>query len=172
MGRKIVFSLGLLILSLAVVKQVKANEGLIKLLPVNESKASCLALSVFREGRYQIGDWDRLAEIEEGKFGVNSDERFDRLMISAEQDWNPRKPSERVVAQGTVEALALGTVEVGESPKAVVTPTPTVTKVKAVEAVKGSGSVLGAIAKAVVTVVLILIGVGVVLGVITKRKGF
>lgn len=182
-----------------------ANEGVIKLNPVN-SGTSCYALSIYADNRYEVEgacrglvvpfsaeqtyyliwsgeqtgnegtvNWKRQTEVERGKFSTIISDKFRFLQVTAESDWNARKPSTDVVAKGEIENLPISGAEVKEKTETTInvykpaaTPTPTV----APAAKAATGSVFGAILRVLGTGLLILLGIVVVMSVITRRKGF
>ncbi len=180
-----------------------ASEGMFKLNSVNGSGVGCLALSVFTDNRYEVlgtcrglkvpfsaeetyyivwrgddqGNWNRLTEVDHGKFSVNSADKFSLLQVTAETDWAPRKPSGSIVAEGKVGDLPFGGgSEIKTVEKIEVTPSPTTSKTKVETKSTGEttqkGSLFGAILKVIGTGLLILVGGAVVMTVITRRKGF
>lgn len=197
------------VFSLAFAGLALANEGLIKLQPVGGASASCVAMSVYKDNRYQIlgscrdlrvpfsaeesyyvmwrvdeqGNWKRLTEVDRGKFSATSDDRFVGLQVTAEKEWSPRKPSEAVVATGSVEPLPLNQTKTVVEEKSAgetqvqATPMPTTTKKAATNTkeqteTKTSGSWLGALGRLLGTIFLVLLGGVVVMTIITRRKGF
>lgn len=201
--KKTIVSVGLILgLLLANEGVVVANEGIFNLSESNSSNATCLALSVYKDDRYQIlgtcrgllmpfsaeqtrlivwkgteaDTWSRLAEIEGGKFSGNSNDKFVALKVTAEEDWNPKKPAGNVLAEGKLSELPFegkqGSNAVIEEFREVI-PTPTLTKTtKEVnqDTQNSGGSLIGSVLKAIGTVLLILVIAGVVLTVVTRRK--
>lgn len=198
--KKMILSLTLALGLLVVGSQIAiANEGIFKLSGSNNSV--CFALSVYKDDRYQVlgtcrnlitpfsaeqtrliawretenKTWKKLTEIEGGKFSAYSNDKFEALKITAEADWNPKKPSETVLVEGGLANLPFESkIEVKETVD--ITPTPTESRTtKATvktETPKTSGSLIGAIARAIGTIFLVLVVAGVILTIVTKRKGF
>jgi len=163
-----------------------ASEGVFKLDSVNDSGASCYALSIFQTGRYKVngtcrdlmtpysaelnryvlwatnaeGESVRIGEVKYGKIESSVSKKFVSLMVTAEEKSTARKPSEFVVARGDWQAVPLeGEVnKIDSSPLASVTPSPTEQKTTA-EAVVEDESERSGVARFLATVGRI-VGIG------------
>lgn len=128
--------------------QVLANEGTAKLAPTAGNVGRCFATSVFIDNTYRIimtcrdlknaidpennkyvvwsdlvssGRRRRLGEIINGKMMGSSDEKFDRLFVTAEKDSYLSKPVGAEILSGPIETIDFGGAV---SAAAKVTPTP------------------------------------------------
>ena len=170
-----------------------AYEGTVEL---QSSSVACRATSVWNEERYKvIGKCDglvypyetqyehyflwarevernaytKVGEIDRGYFEGNVGRSFDTLLITAEQDSNPRRPSEKEIVRGTVSRFAFDKSEVEISEQV----QPDADTAAAVTSQNGStvGRVLGRILTAILTIVLIVIAVVVVGSLVFRRRG-
>jgi len=177
---------GVLWLGLSVSKVV-ASEGVFKLGSVDDSGASCYALSIFQSGRYKVvgtcrelmtpysaelnryvlwaidaeGGSMRIGEVKYGKIEASVSEKFVSLMVTAEEKSTAREPSGSVVVKGDWQAVPLEGELSGKDSRLVVsvTPSPTDEKKAAAEAVVEDGSEQGGVAKFLATVGRI-VGIG------------
>ncbi len=133
---------------------VNASEGLVDLRGAGAS-GSCFAASIYIDGGYKIMAtcrdlkialtpernkyvlWmedeamkqRRLGEIVSGKYYGQVDQKFVKLFVTAERDPSANKPSDEILLSGNVREIDFGA---GVEPvKAIVTPTPTPTKITA-----------------------------------------
>lgn len=133
--KKIAVWLLVLGLALLVPSKALANEGTIKLAPTTGNVGRCFASSVFIDSTYRIlmtcrdlknaldpennkyvvwselvssGRKRRLGEIINGKMMGSSDERFDRLFVTAEKDSYLSKPVGGEVLSGSIETIDFG----------------------------------------------------------------
>lgn len=130
-----------------------ANEGTVRLAPVEGQSGSCYAASVFVDSSYRVlmtcrdlkiaadpennkyvvwaesattGRRRRLGEIINGKLQSSIDDKFERLFITLERDSYVTKPAGAEMASGLVEAIDFGAgTPLSGAPKAAVTAAPT-----------------------------------------------
>lgn len=178
-------------------KPAMASEGTFKMVPRVGGEGRCFASSVYVDGMYRVlvtcrdlrvavdaeankyvvwsevlssGKRRRMGEILNGKLMANSEEKFDRLFVTAERDSYLTKPVGVELLSGTVEPIDFGSAVVN----AKVTPTPTVYKavVQEVSTAQPSRlvSVVTGLGKAIlIGFVLLLIIVG-VMSYLARRK--
>lgn len=176
---------GILWLGLSV-SEVVASEGVFKLDSVNDSGASCYALSVFGSGRYKVngtcrelmtpysaelnryvlwaindeGEGVRIGEVKYGKIEASVSKKFVSLMVTAEEKSTARKPSEFVVVKGDWQAVPLEGEEnkIDSGPLVSLTPSPTEKKATTEVVIEDEGEKSG-VAKFLATVGRI-VGIG------------
>jgi hypothetical protein len=152
---KKIFGLALLLVAfLSFSKPALATEGTFKMVPRVGGEGRCFASSVYVDGMYRVlvtcrdlrvavdaeankyvvwsevlssGKKRRMGEILNGKLMANSEEKFDRLFVTAERDSYLTKPAGVELLSGTVEPIDFGSAVVN----AKVTPTPTSYKASA-----------------------------------------
>lgn len=137
----------MLLVVLFVPKTASANEGILNLRSVGESKGACYAASVFVDGTYKVlmtcrdlkialtsekniyvawvedelGKQKRLGEIVNGKLSTLTDIKYTRIFVTAETSGYGNKPSTDVVLTGFVEPINFGP---GIVSAPIITPTP------------------------------------------------
>jgi hypothetical protein len=166
----------------------------------------CQGSSVWRESRYKvIGRCDglvypyetqyayyslwahdisrdsyvRISDIDKGFFEGSINTAFDRVIVTAETDGGPRRPSDKQVAEGAVEKFSFdkSQVNVPESiaQKAEKTGDGTMTVQSGaakVEASTGSvGSVVGRIISSLLIILLVVVAVVVVASLLFRKRG-
>lgn len=194
----------LVISSLILAGQAVAKEGTVTL---SSNDVKCEGISVWQSSNYKVtgrcqglvypfatqfehyGLWARLAngntvrvdDIDRGYFEGSVGGEITDIFITAESSSSPRRPSDKTIALGSVEAFDFGSKTVGT----VATPAPaastspknggTMTVQNAAEAVTQSGtsvgSVIGQILKALLVIVGVIIVVAVVASLIFRRRG-
>ncbi len=177
----------------------RANEGTAYLKPEGGKAGECFVSSIFVEGSYKVMAscrnlpvaWSaeknryvlwrtsgekvsRIGEIIAGKLYNNINDKFERLLVTAESDGYTNKPSEDVVARGELEALAFGSSSTGKS---FYTPAPTTTAKGSDILVpqptgtsKLTSAVVGVAKVVILGFVLLLVVVG-VLGFLARKRG-
>lgn len=195
--KKMIVLVFTLIAFLSFSKPAMASEGTFKMVPRVGGEGRCFASSVYVDGMYRVlvtcrdlrvavdaeankyvvwsevlssGKRRRMGEILNGKLMANSEEKFDRLFVTAEKDSYLTKPAGVELLSGTVEPIDFGSAVVN----AKVTPTPTVYKavVQEVSTAQPSRlvSVVTGLGKAIlIGFVLLLIIVG-IMSYLARRK--
>lgn len=202
--RKLVLTALLLSVGFWVKREVvRANEGRVRM---KSGEVSCEALSVWQDDSYRVmgkcqglvypygGKYDRyyvwgrdvakggmvrLGEVNRGYFEGRMRNEFDKLVITAEMNSSPRKPSQKIVASGLVEKWETGEKEtvVREEPvfqqeesKATMT-----VQDKGVETAKTTGTtagkVIGKIVTSLLAIVFIVVGIVIVGSLVFRKKG-
>lgn len=178
-----------------------ANEGVANLSD-GSSDAKCYLTSIYEDGRFQVlmtcrglnvalnpkdtfymawiedanGNATRLGEIERGKLTTSIDKEFVKILVTAETNSTPRKPSEKIILSGDMREIPFGTdtgKKLVEEKVPSVTPTAAAVKKTETKAATSSspvGSILRTVGRVVGILVLVLIVAGVVLTVVTRRK--
>lgn len=197
--KKILLGIFLAYIFLVGAGEIRAYEGDVEM---SNSSISCKAISVWRENQYKlIGKCNglvypyetqyehyyvwaheierdslvRIGEIDRGYFEGNIKSSFDRLVVTAEESDNPRRPSEKEIVFGDVNEFSFDKVlEVEEE---IVEEKPTSRVVQsgsdeeADEPTSTVGSVLGRIITALLAIVLIVIVIVVVGSLVFRRRG-
>lgn len=167
--QKVVFGLALFgLLGFVNAGKVLANEGVVQLAGKAGTSGRCFAASVYVDGGYrvlvtcrdlkmavdpvknkyvvwvQIGEtYQRLGEIVSGKLQSGTDEKFEKLFVTLEEDSYPIEPSGEVVLAGQVEAIDFGKGVVDTSTIKVTTTTPTTTPAaKVTEKIDDRGAII------------------------------
>lgn len=162
MKKMIVLVLGL-IAFLGFVKPAMASEGTVKMIPSVGGEGRCFASSVYVDGMYRVlvtcrdlrvavdaeankyvvwsevlssGKRRRMGEVLNGKLMASSEEKFDRLFLTAERDSYVTKPTGADLLSGTVEPI-----DFGSAVNVKVTPTPTAYKASTTAKETGVGTV-------------------------------
>lgn len=131
------------------------------------------ARDIGRESMVRIGDIDR------GYVDGSIEDDFDQLLITAEQNTSPRRPSDRSIVSGSIVGFTTGPVvdsqtseeEDTTSPADTITVQNGTADETSTESGSGVGSVLGRVFSALLTVVLIVITLVVVGSLIFRRRG-
>lgn len=191
---------GAMLLSVAT---ARATEGAAKL---ESSQVSCDVTSIWQEDRYRIigkcnglvypyetkyehyylwarniesGNMVRIGAIDKGYVDGSTNDDFNQLLITAEQNTSPRRPSDRNIVSGDMVGFLTSTGDTeGTLEELSVTDSPDVITVQrgvadetSTESGSGVGSVLGRIFSALLTVILIVIALVVVGSLIFRRRG-
>lgn len=171
--------------------KASAYEGNIEL---TSSTVSCRATSVWKESDYRVvGKCDglvypyetqyehyyvwardverdsyvRVGAVERGYFEGTVEPSFDRLLITAEQNSNPRRPSDKQVVSGAVTRFSFDKSEVEISEQA----EPAAPTASTTQTGSTVGRVLGRILTAILTIVLIVVALVVVGSLVFRRRG-
>lgn len=187
-------------IALFLAADVRANEGTAYLKPESGRVGECFVSSIFVDGGYKVMAscrdlpvaWSaeknryvlwrtsgekvvRIGEIVAGKLYNNINDKFERLLVTAESDGYTNKPSEDVVARGELEALAFGSSS--SAGKSFYTPVPTVSEKGSDILVpqptgtsKLTSAVIGVAKVVILGFVLLLVVVG-VLGFLARKRG-
>lgn len=202
--RTVLATLVIFVLVLLSVASVEANEGTANL---DNSKVKCNITSIWQEDRYRIvgkcnglvypfetkyehyylwardierGGMVRIGDINRGYVDGSINDDFDQLLITAEQNTSPRRPSDRSIVSGLIVGFTTGSVtdpqvvpeeEIATSPTDTFTVQNGTTDEAGTGSNSGVGSVLGRIFSALLTVVLIVIALVVVGSLIFRRRG-
>lgn len=180
----------------AFVNGAQAREGNINL---SNSDLACEGVSIWRESTYKItgrcqglvypyetqldhyiiwaklenGNYSRIDDIDRGYFEGAVNESFTDIVITAEDEGTPRRPSTTEVVAGSITAFDFDTSETTTA----ITPTPTPEGAKAtpapaaVQSGATAGSIIGRILKALLVIVAVIIVVAVVASLIFRRRG-
>ncbi|MEI6691017.1 MAG: hypothetical protein WCL07_04720 [bacterium] len=181
----------------AVTTKAQAFEGQID---ISGSGVSCKATSVWHESRYRvIGRCDglvypyqtqyeyytiwahdssrntyvRIDDIDRGYFEGDVTSTFDKVLISAEQDSGPRRPSSYTIATGTVAKFAFDKSEVSipKETSPVVSNTSKTTAVQSTSSTSTSGSVVGRIITSLLIILLVVVGIVIAGSLIFRSRG-
>lgn len=147
MKKMIVLVFGL-VAFLSFSKPALATEGTFRMVPPINGEGRCFASSVYVDGMYRVlltcrelrvavdaeankyvvwsevlssGKKKRMGEVLNGKLMASSEDKFDRLFLTAERDSYVTKPAGVELLSGTVEPIDFGSTVAN----AKVTPTPT-----------------------------------------------
>ncbi len=168
---------------------------------------SCKATSVWHETRYHVvgrcdglvypyqtqygyysiwahdatrDTYTRVDDIDRGYFEGDVTNAFDKMIITAEQDGGPRRPSAYVVASGTVEKFAFDKSKVtapAEDTKVTTGTTNKTTTVQNSTASKtattssATGSVVGRIVTSLLVIILVIVGVVIAGSLLFRSRG-
>lgn len=195
--KKIVGVLIALFIVSGFVSNVGATEGSFD---IKGSGVACKATSVWHESRYRvIGRCDGLVypfqtayeyysvwahnpvrntyihidDVDRGYFEDSVTEPFDKILITAEQDASPRKPSTYQIAVGTVTKFAFDKSDAEIPTEQVTAKTGTTMTVQGDTAKTAStaGSVVGKILKSFLVIVLVIVVIVVVGSLIFRKRG-
>lgn len=194
--KKLFAGLAFALISLFVSPQVGAYEGHVEM---QDENVSCKATSVWRENDYKVvGRCDglvypyqtkfehyviwahevesdslvKLSEVDRGYFEGNMKNSFDRLVISAEENGTPRRPSDKIVIEGGLVRFSFDKSEVEiKTPAEVVSPAEVSEEPAAAGEQSTVGKVIGRILAAVFVIVLVVVGIVVVSSLLFRRRG-
>ena len=204
--KKLIFSLAAVIFGFVVLAgKAAAYEGNISM---SGAGVSCKATSVWHESRYRvIGRCDglvypyqtqyeyytvwahdtardsyvRIDDVDRGYFEGDMNSTFDRLMISAEQDSGPRRPSAYTIASGAVDKFSFdksqtaAPVETATKTTTDTTTSKTMTvqnaTTKATATATSAGSVIGRIITSLIVIILVVVAVVIVGSLLFRKRG-
>ncbi len=175
-----------------------AHEGSVDL---TSSKVSCKGVSLYQDGSYKVsgrcdglvypyettynkyvlwaktsarGDMVRVGEVDRGYFAGNVSTPFDGMQITAEQDSLVRKPSEKLVVEGSVTVFDFDKSQTTAAPATTPAPATKGTTVQnANTATTGAtaGTVIGKILTSLLVIVLVIVGLVIGASLIFRSRG-
>lgn len=194
--KKILVLISLLFVSAGV---ASAHEGLLDL---TNSNVSCKGISIYQDGYYKVSGrcdglvypfettyskyvlWGksltntqmvRIAEVDRGYFSGNIASAFDGVYITAEQNGLVRKPSDKLVVDGTLTPFEFDKSKVTTAPttsttaaKDIKNATVTDTTVKATGT---AGAVVGKILTSLLVVILVIVGLAIGASLLFRSRG-
>ncbi len=192
--------LGILAFAIVFAKGAIAHEGSAE---IAGGSANCKVTSVWREDDYRIigkcsglvypyetqyehyflwvrdearNTMVRVGEIDRGYVEGKTSAAFREILVTAEQDNNPHRPSEKEIASGTLATFSFDKTEVKQSTTPMTSTslgTRTVQNgaTEDTEAGASVGSVVGKIFAALLTIILVVIAMVVVGSLVFRRRG-
>lgn len=196
---KKLFGLLMVLGSLFIVGRASAHEGMIDL---TSAGVSCKGVSIFQDGYYKVngrcdgltypyetlynryvlwgkttnrGVITRIAEIDRGYFQGNISEPFESMYITAEQDANTRKMSDKQIASGYVTAFSFDKSKTTIVPAVSTTTTAKTTTTTAATTVAAAssttGAVIGKIVSSLLIVILVIVGLAIGASLLFRNRG-
>lgn len=204
MKKLLIALLSIIVFGAAVVAKTSAFEGELNL---SGTSVVCKGSSVWHESRYRVigrceglvypyetqyeyytlwahdaarDTYVRIDDVDRGYFEGDVNSAFDKILITAETDGGPRRPSDKTVATGSVDKFAFdkSVVTQTEPAKTITETTPDSNKSMTVQSATNkattttsSGSVVGRIITSLLVILLIVVGVVIAGSLLFRSRG-